>query len=384
MAFMSSSNNNTSSTNRAINTAQAVNIAHRVSTASTQVNDAYSTNINNLSDVVIYGFEMANGHVDYEGKKVFEEYRKEAYFPPPYTGNFMPPTHDLSFIGLDEFVNKPVVENYDEEEDVSQPKTKKKTVRPSIVKKEFVKTKQQEKTDRKTVKQVEQHRQNTHSPRGNQRNWNNMMSQKLGNMSYLTDYEEIDGGYVAFEGNPKGGKITRKMYHVYSISIQLSHSRQMDGKAVVKVSLLELSWNSKAVEYPNVIKDVEENLQCQSRKETELIKDYILLPLWTADPPYSQDPKSSHDDGSKPSSDDGKKVDEDLRKENECNDQEKGDNVNNVNNVNAAAQNKVNAVVGKKALNFPFDLIMPVLLEKGVITYLTSQEIMKDDGSVAA
>ncbi|GJR72540.1 hypothetical protein Tco_0084905 [Tanacetum coccineum] len=358
MAFMSSSNNNTSSTNRAINTAQAVNIAHRVSTASTQVNDAYSTNINNLSDVVI--------------------------FPPPYTGNFMPPTHDLSFIGLDEFVSKPVVENYDEEEDVSQPKTKKKTVRPSIVKNEFVKSKQQEKTARKTVKQVEQHRQNTHSPRGNQRNWNNMMSQKLGNMSYLTDYEEIDGGYVAFEGNPKGGKITRKMYHVYSISIQLSHSRQMDGKAVVKVSLLELSWNSKAVEYPNVIKDVEENLQCQSRKETELIKDYILLPLWTADPPYSQDPKSSHDDGSKPSSDDGKKVDEDLRKENECNDQEKGDNVNNVNNVNAAAQNKVNAVVGKKALNFPFDLIMPVLLEKGVITYLTSQEIMKDDGSVAA
>ncbi|GJY57395.1 ribonuclease H-like domain-containing protein, partial [Tanacetum coccineum] len=27
------------------------------------------------------------------------------------------------------------------------------------------------------------------------------------NMSYLTDFEEIDGGYVAFGGNPKGGKI---------------------------------------------------------------------------------------------------------------------------------------------------------------------------------
>ncbi|GKF81861.1 hypothetical protein Tco_0240463, partial [Tanacetum coccineum] len=26
-----------------------------------------------------------------------------------------------------------------------------------------------------------------------------------GNMSYLTDYEEIDGGCVAFGGNPKGG-----------------------------------------------------------------------------------------------------------------------------------------------------------------------------------
>ncbi|GJZ10882.1 hypothetical protein Tco_0545641, partial [Tanacetum coccineum] len=31
-----------------------------------------------------------------------------------------------------------------------------------------------------------------------------------GNMSYLTNYKEIDGGYVAFGGNPKGGKITGK------------------------------------------------------------------------------------------------------------------------------------------------------------------------------
>ncbi|GJX33336.1 hypothetical protein Tco_0243191 [Tanacetum coccineum] len=73
--------------------------------------------------------------------------------PPPYTGNFMPPTPDLSFTGLDEFVNEPVVENSkamsskeepkvvrknddaliieewvsdDEEEDVSQPKIEKK------------------------------------------------------------------------------------------------------------------------------------------------------------------------------------------------------------------------------------------------------------------
>nr|GEV95397.1 hypothetical protein [Tanacetum cinerariifolium] len=47
MAFVSSSNNNTSSTDRAFNT------ANEVSTASTQVNAAYSTNIDNLSDAVI-------------------------------------------------------------------------------------------------------------------------------------------------------------------------------------------------------------------------------------------------------------------------------------------------------------------------------------------
>ncbi|GKB24246.1 ribonuclease H-like domain-containing protein, partial [Tanacetum coccineum] len=140
--------------------------------------------------------------------KIVDNYKKGLGYnavPPPYTGNFMPPTPDLSFTSLDEFVNKLVVENIksdeevskvvrksndspiiedwvsdSEEENVSQTKTEKKTVKPSIAKIEFVKPKQQEKTARKTVKQVEKHRQNTHSPRGNQRNWNNMMSQRLG------------------------------------------------------------------------------------------------------------------------------------------------------------------------------------------------------------
>nr|GEX26752.1 hypothetical protein [Tanacetum cinerariifolium] len=56
MAFVSFSNNNSSSTNGTVNTAQAVNIFHGVSTTSTQVNATYSTNIDNLSDVVICSF----------------------------------------------------------------------------------------------------------------------------------------------------------------------------------------------------------------------------------------------------------------------------------------------------------------------------------------
>nr|GEW66042.1 ribonuclease H-like domain-containing protein [Tanacetum cinerariifolium] len=32
-----------------------------------------------------------------------------------------------------------------------------------------------------------------------------------GNISYLSDFEEINGGYVSFGGNPKGGKITGKL-----------------------------------------------------------------------------------------------------------------------------------------------------------------------------
>ncbi|GJZ42236.1 putative ribonuclease H-like domain-containing protein [Tanacetum coccineum] len=56
---------------------------------------------------------------------------------------------------------------------------------------------------------------------------------------------------------------------------------------------------------------------------------------------YRLYPKSSHDDESKPSSDNEKKVDEDLKKESECNDQEKEDNVNSTNNVNNANTNKI-------------------------------------------
>nr|GEU77476.1 hypothetical protein [Tanacetum cinerariifolium] len=78
--------------------------------------------------------------------------------PPPYIGNFMPPIPDLSYTGLDEFASKPVAENVkakssqgeanavrknndapiieewvsdDEEDNVTQPKIQKKTVRPT-------------------------------------------------------------------------------------------------------------------------------------------------------------------------------------------------------------------------------------------------------------
>ncbi|GKA92204.1 ribonuclease H-like domain-containing protein [Tanacetum coccineum] len=44
-----------------------------------------------------------------------------------------------------------------------------------------------------------------------------------GNMSYLTNFEEIDGGYVAFGGNPKGGKITGRVprkNNMYSVDLK--------------------------------------------------------------------------------------------------------------------------------------------------------------------
>ncbi|GKB60574.1 hypothetical protein Tco_0916760 [Tanacetum coccineum] len=46
--------------------------------------------------------------------------------PPPYTGNFMPPTPDFSFTGLDEFVNEPVVENIKAMSSKEEPKAVRK------------------------------------------------------------------------------------------------------------------------------------------------------------------------------------------------------------------------------------------------------------------
>ncbi|GJT68966.1 ribonuclease H-like domain-containing protein [Tanacetum coccineum] len=182
-----------------------------------------------------------------------------------------------------------------------------------------------------------------------------------GNMSNLTDFEEIDEGYVAFGGNPKGGKITGR-----------DHLGKFDGKAD-EGFFIGYSINSKAFRVFNSrTRIVEENLHVQFRNQsndnagkasmkTVPGKDYILLPLWTADPPFSQISKISPNAGFKPSSKDGKKVNEDSRKDSEGIDQVKEDNVNSTNNVNAASTNEVNAASGKTSIELPDDPNMPAL-----------------------
>ncbi|GJV18894.1 putative ribonuclease H-like domain-containing protein [Tanacetum coccineum] len=276
MDFMSSSNNNTSSTNEAVNT------AHGVSTASTQDYAANSTNIDNLSDAVIYDMEeidlrwqmamltmRARRFLKNTGRKLtvngnktigFDKSKVE-YYSCHKRGHFsmecralrnqdnknkessrrsvpMETSTSIALVSCDGLggynwsdqaeegpnyalmafssssFNSEVSD--DEEEDVSQPKIEKKTVMPSIVKKEFVKSKQQEKTARKTG--------NPQMDLQDQGVIDSGCSRHMtGNMSYLTDYEEIDGGYVAFGGNPKGGKITGKVprkNNMYSVDLK--------------------------------------------------------------------------------------------------------------------------------------------------------------------
>ncbi|GKG50517.1 hypothetical protein Tco_0521617, partial [Tanacetum coccineum] len=55
----------------------------------------------------------------------------------------------------------------------------------------------------------------------------------------------------------------------------------------------------------------------KARVETLPIKDYIQLPLWTQDPPFSSSSKDSPDTGFKPSGEEEKKDAGDPRKDSE-------------------------------------------------------------------
>nr|GEV02682.1 uncharacterized mitochondrial protein AtMg00810-like [Tanacetum cinerariifolium] len=111
---------------------------------------------------------------------------------------------------------------------VSDDKLEKKTVIPTIAKIEFVRPKQQEKPVKLTVITIEekgwylginiQGPVNTTHPKtavysARPMSHFSISAQSTAHdwkMSYLSEYEEIDGGYVAFRGDPKGGKITSK------------------------------------------------------------------------------------------------------------------------------------------------------------------------------
>nr|GEV24677.1 putative ribonuclease H-like domain-containing protein [Tanacetum cinerariifolium] len=237
MAFVSSPNN----TNE-INIANGVSIANtQISPASTQVSTV-STQVStdNLSDAIVYAFfsSQPNG-------------RKSVWLvsynvvPPAPTGLFSSPKLDLSNSSLEEFqqpefdgygpktsnsvsedISNEVKESHDVplvKELVLDDKLEKKTVFPSVAKIKFVRPKQQEKLVRKPVKYAEMYRPkavNTVRPnstvvnavRENQEKGviDSGCSRHMTGMSYLSEYKEINGGYVAFGGDHRGGKITGK------------------------------------------------------------------------------------------------------------------------------------------------------------------------------
>nr|GEU91096.1 reverse transcriptase domain-containing protein [Tanacetum cinerariifolium] len=83
---------------------------------------------------------------------------------------------------------------------------------------------------------------------------------------------------------------------------------------------------------------------------------------------------SSQNDEFQPSSDSGKKVDEDQSKGSKYIDQEKDDNVNSTNNVNVASTNRVYIVSENKSNKLSFDPDMPALEDISTFNSLSNHE----------
>ncbi|GKC67376.1 ribonuclease H-like domain-containing protein [Tanacetum coccineum] len=66
-----------------------------------------------------------------------------------------------------------------------------------------------------------------------------------GNKSYLTDYEEIDGGYVAFRGNPKGGKIIGKATKDETSDILKSFITRIENLVDHKVKVIRCDYGTE-------------------------------------------------------------------------------------------------------------------------------------------
>ncbi|GKA57105.1 putative ribonuclease H-like domain-containing protein [Tanacetum coccineum] len=82
---------------------------------------------------------------------------------------------------------------------------------------------------------------------------------------------------------------------------------------------------------------------CKARVETVLGTDYILLPLWTQDPSFSQSSKDSPNAGFKPSGEEEKKYTEEPGKEG-GNPTEEGERVNQEKDATVNSTNNINTV----------------------------------------
>ncbi|GJT33779.1 putative ribonuclease H-like domain-containing protein [Tanacetum coccineum] len=194
-----------------------------VDSCSKTFSDKFKTGLGyNAASPAVESFVNSFEMLEYQENNKSKSNKGYHVVPQPYTGNFMPLKPDLMF--MDEIVKSesvdvitdvtpsdvktvesnhefadvknegvyntvepktvrknnfrpPIIEdlNFDDESEVEFiPNIEDKTVRPSTEKIKFVKS------ARETVEKVERPKQYKHYLRGNQRNWNNLMSQRLG------------------------------------------------------------------------------------------------------------------------------------------------------------------------------------------------------------
>nr|GEY20666.1 hypothetical protein [Tanacetum cinerariifolium] len=201
------------------------NVAYVSSNSSGSTNQAHGSSSSSNSDTKVN-----------DRYKIGEGYHA---VPPSYIGNFMPPKPDLILADMDEYVvsesvtsvhvvatneaktsksepksiSEPIIEDWvSDSEDENETETKSKQRKPSFTKYTCKHNKGQLNVQR-VVRPV-----GNNTRKGNPQFElqekgvidSGCSRHMTGNMSYLSEYEEIDGGYIAFGGDPKGDKITRK------------------------------------------------------------------------------------------------------------------------------------------------------------------------------
>nr|GEU83399.1 hypothetical protein [Tanacetum cinerariifolium] len=114
-----------------------------------------------------------------------------------------------------------------------------------------------------------------------------------GNISYLSDFKEINGGYVAFSRNPKGGKIAGKgdltsLFAKATLDESNFWHRQIGH---INFKTMNKLVKDVAGNQPNQNTCIEENFDAGTvGDEAESVQQYVLLPLWSTG---SKDPQNT-------------------------------------------------------------------------------------------
>ncbi|GJT00224.1 putative ribonuclease H-like domain-containing protein [Tanacetum coccineum] len=130
----------------------------------------------------------------------FKKDNKYHAIPPPLTRNYVPPLVDLSFAGLDDSVYRLTANNTSAS--VSQVETSNTTPSNTSVEMPRVESVRPSRViikDWGNPQQALKYKGMFHT---------GCSRHMIGNKALLTDYQDIDGGFVAFGGSTRGGKIT--------------------------------------------------------------------------------------------------------------------------------------------------------------------------------
>nr|GEY55840.1 ribonuclease H-like domain-containing protein [Tanacetum cinerariifolium] len=219
------------------------------------------------------------------------EYESYNAVSPPYIGNFMPPKPNLCYTGLDEFAVNPVVEKKSSEEET---KAVRKNIDASVIE-EWVSDDEEE---------------NVSQPKIKKKTKELILHAMCKIVLVVKPHNKTI--YERFHGRTPALSFVRPFGCPVTVLNTKDHLGKFDGKAD-EGFFIGYSLNSKAFRVFNIkIRIMEKNLHIRFSKGTPNVIGTQSNGFEGTKASDNADPKSSQDDRFKPSSDDGKKVDEDL------------------------------------------------------------------------